>query len=340
MKNNKKKNIVSVFLIIILVFISVILANKSYKLKNYESLSYKETIATNYKVYLGDNTYYNTPYLDEGMQYISNIIDYVDVTFSYITNFADTLSYNAKTRAEAVVTIVDPDDNNKVIYTSTEALDNASEDSDTGNTINEVKNYKINYAKYNKITNEFKTKYGISAKCNLRINYYVEYNGEYKGLNNISKAEVMYLDIPLSEQMINISKSAPSIKSSSFDGTSTNTPTNFVLYISAIVCDLIALILVIGLVNKKISISKKISKYDKFINKILRQYDSYITEAEHETSTKENAIKVSSFRELLDVRNNTNRTIVYIKLDDNRSKFEIIDGDTLYYYLADKSDFE
>ena len=150
----------------------------------------------------------------------------------------------------------------------------------------------------------------------------------------------MYLDIPLSEQMINISKSAPSIKSSSFDGTSTNTPTNFVLYISAIVCDLIALILVIGLVNKKISISKKISKYDKFINKTLRQYDSYITEAEHETSTKENAIKVSSFRELLDVRNNTNRTIVYIKLDDNRSKFEIIDGDTLYYYLADKSDFE
>ena len=50
------------------------------------------------------------------MQYISNIIDYVDVTFSYITNFADILDYNAKTRAEAVITIVDPDDNNKVIY--------------------------------------------------------------------------------------------------------------------------------------------------------------------------------------------------------------------------------
>ena len=75
MKKISKKNIVSVFLIIILVFISVILANKSYKLKNYESLSYKETITTNYKVYLGDNSYYSSPYLDEGMQYISNIID-------------------------------------------------------------------------------------------------------------------------------------------------------------------------------------------------------------------------------------------------------------------------
>ena len=74
MKKKTKKNIMSIFLIIVFVFISVILADKSYNLKNYESLSYKETIATNYKVYLSDNSYYNTQYLDEGMQYISNII--------------------------------------------------------------------------------------------------------------------------------------------------------------------------------------------------------------------------------------------------------------------------
>lgn len=340
MKKTSKKNVISVIMIIFLVLASIVLADRSYRLRKYEKLDYKETATTNYKVYLDDDSYYNSAFLDEGMQYISNIIDYIDVTFSYTDSFADSLKYNTETKAEAIITIVDPDDSNKVIYKNTEVIDEKAKDSGNGTIISKVKNYKIDYSKYNKITNEFKTKYGISAKCNLRINYYVEYNGEYKGLNNISKAEVMYLDIPLSEQMINISKSAPSIKSSSFDGTSTNTPNNFVLYISAIVCDLIALILVIGLVNKKISISKKISKYDKFINKTLRQYDSYITEAEHETSTKENAIKVSSFRELLDVRNNTNRTIVYIKLDDNRSKFEIIDGDTLYYYLADKSDFE
>lgn len=339
MKNNKKKNIVSVFLIIILVFISVILANKSYKLKNYESISYKETIATNYKVYLGDNTYYNTPYLDEGMQYISNIIDYVDVTFSYITNFADTLGYNAKTRAEAVVTIVDPDDNNKVIYTSTEVLDNLKEDSNTGNTINEVKNYKINYAKYNKITNEFKTKYSISAKCNLRINYYIDYVGKYKGLNNISKNTVMYLDIPLSEQMINITKSAPAINIKSFNGLSSNTTTNIILYILSLICAVIAFIILIKMIIKEISVRNKISNYDKFINKVLKQYDSYITEAEHETTNRDNCVKISTFAELLDVRNNVNKTIVYIKLDDDTSKFEIIDDNTLYYYVAKRTDF-
>ena len=300
---------------------------------------YKETIATSYRVYLDDDSYYNTPYLDEGMQYISNIIDYVDVTFSYINSFADSLTYNAETKAEAIVTIVDTDDNNKVIYKNTEVIENTKKDSDTSGTINKVKNFKIDYAKYNKITNEFKTKYGISAKCNLRINYYVNYTGKYKGLNNISRNTVMYLDIPLSEQMINITKNAPAINNSSFDGTSSNTATNTILYVLAIICDLIALVFLFKVVSNKIAVSKETSKYDKFINKTLKQYDSYITEAEHETTNKENMVRISTFRELLDVRNNINKTIVYIRIDDNTSKFEIIDGNTLYYYVANREDF-
>lgn len=339
MKKNSKKNITYIFLIIVLVFISIIFADRSYRLKKYESLSYKETIATSYRVYLDDDSYYNTPYLDEGMQYISNIIDYVDVTFSYINSFADSLTYNAETKAEAIVTIVDTDDNNKVIYKNTEVIENTKKDSDTSGTINKVKNFKIDYAKYNKITNEFKTKYGISAKCNLRINYYVNYTGKYKGLNNISRNTVMYLDIPLSEQMINITKNAPAINNSSFDGASSNTATNTILYVLAIICDLIALVFLFKVVSNKIAVSKETSKYDKFINKTLKQYDSYITEAEHETTNKENMVRISTFRELLDVRNNINKTIVYIRIDDNTSKFEIIDGNTLYYYVANREDF-
>ena len=339
MKKNSKKNITYIFLIIVLVFISIIFADRSYRLKKYESLSYKETIATSYRVYLDDDSYYNTPYLDEGMQYISNIIDYVDVTFSYINSFADSLTYNAETKAEAIVTIVDTDDNNKVIYKNTEVIENTKKDSDTSGTINKVKNFKIDYAKYNKITNEFKTKYGISAKCNLRINYYVNYTGKYKGLNNISRNTVMYLDIPLSDQMINITKNAPAINNSSFDGTSSNTATNTILYVLAIICDLIALVFLFKVVSNKIAVSKETSKYDKFINKTLKQYDSYITEAEHETTNKENMVRISTFRELLDVRNNINKTIVYIRIDDNTSKFEIIDGNTLYYYVANREDF-
>ena len=103
MKKNSKKNMIYAFIIIALVFISIILSNKSYSLKKYQSLDYKETISTSYRVYLDDDSYYNTPYLEEGMQYISDIIDYVDVTFIYIDNFKDNLSYDVKTKAEAII---------------------------------------------------------------------------------------------------------------------------------------------------------------------------------------------------------------------------------------------
>ena len=86
----------------------------------------------------------------------------------------------------------------------------------------------------------------------------------------------MYVDIPLSEQMITISKNKPSIKDDIYKGKTTNTITNIVLYISAIVCDLIALVLLIILINDKIKINKLTNNFDKYINKILKQYDGII----------------------------------------------------------------
>lgn len=340
MKKDNKKNAIYTFLIIVLVFISIILSNGSYRLKKYQSIKYKETVATSYRVYLNDSSYYNTSYLEEGMQYISSIIDYVDVTFSYINNLENNLLYDATTKAEAIITIVDPDDKNKVIYKNTEVIEDTQKDSGDSKTINKVKNFKIDYGKYNYITNEFKKTYGISAKCNLRINYYINYTGKYKGLDNISRNTIMHLDIPLSEQVIDITKNKPSIKNGIFKGKTSNTATNVVLYIMAILCDLVALALLAKVIKDKVELSKQISNYDKYISKILRQYDAYITEAEHETSSKENNIQIKTFRELLDVRDNTKKTIVYIKIDDNTSKFETIDGNTLYYYIVKRDEFE
>ena len=50
MKKDNKKNAIYTFLIIVLVFISIILSNGSYRLKKYQSIKYKETVATSYRV--------------------------------------------------------------------------------------------------------------------------------------------------------------------------------------------------------------------------------------------------------------------------------------------------
>ena len=50
MKKRPKKNIIYAFLIVILVFLSILLSNKSYTLKGSQGLEHKETIATSYRV--------------------------------------------------------------------------------------------------------------------------------------------------------------------------------------------------------------------------------------------------------------------------------------------------
>ena len=69
----------------------------------------------------------------------------------------------------------------------------------------------------------------------------------------------MYLDVPLSEQMINISKNSPEINTKSFNGLSSNTKTNIILYSLAVIFVLLALIILIRMITKEISRRKKIS---------------------------------------------------------------------------------
>lgn len=342
MKNNVKRNcVVLVVLILFLSFGAIVLCNKSFGINISEKLDYNEKGTINYKVYLDDNSYYNKSYLDEGMQYISSIIDYIDINYNYTTTFSDTIDYNINTKAEAIITIVDTDDNNKVIYSSIEELEGFKSNDYKNNVLTTSKNYKIDYARFNKLTNEFKTRYGISAKCDLKINFYVNYSGSYKKLSSVSNSRVMSVDIPLSEQMINITKGENINNSGSYTGTSNKTIINKVLYIVSILFAIIALALLVALYKIIIKASKQTSKYEKFISKTLRQYDSYITEADKTDDTKKRTIvRVNSFKELFDVRNSIEKTIIYIKVSDTKSKFEIIDTDTIYCYEVSEEDFE
>jgi len=50
-------------------------------------------------------------------------------------------------------------------------------------------------------------------------------------------------------------------------------------------------------------------------------------------------IKVGSFKELLDVRNNIEKAIIYTKVDENTSKFQLID-EQIYEYLVTREEMD
>ena len=87
MKKNKNE-IILLTIIIVFSLLSLYFFAQSKNVKTTNDISYQENGGVDYKVYLNDNDYYKEEYLDEGMQYISSIIDYILVDYKYSIKFA------------------------------------------------------------------------------------------------------------------------------------------------------------------------------------------------------------------------------------------------------------
>ncbi len=331
----KKKNEILLLLVtIIFVLLSTFFYKQSKKITTIDEFKYVEKGGVNYKVYLTDKKYYNSDYLEEGMQYISSIIDYIDLDFKYSISFDDKQYFNVKKKLNADVKIVDTDNNDKIIYEKKETI---KEEETKGEIIDILDNVKIDYKKYNSLANEFKSSYGISANCNLFLEYIIEYETKDTGIkqNKIIKAV-----IPLSEQMINIKKDDDFYNESSYIGKTTKSFANVLMFILSIIFLFLSFIGLIIFIFSIVNRIKNESKYDRFISKILRENDSYISISKEEYTDKDKkTIKIDSFKELLDVRNNIEKPIIYTKIDDNTSKFVIVDAE-IYEYVVTRKEID
>ena len=332
-----KKDKISVALVVsIILFIiaAFFFWNQSQKIVIKNEIPYEEKSSTSYKVYLDKNDYYDKEYLEEGMQYISSIIDYIEINFNYNASYAGVQDYEAYKSVIANITVTDSDDNNKVIYAKKEKI---KEEKMSLDDIAIDDTLKIDYKKYNNLVNAMKTKYGISANCNLEIAYNIVYTSKNAEINEVKKLSV---NIPLSKQMINIQKGESINNDGLYTIQDRNSIFNSIMIFFAILmilftgCDII--ILIMRITNK---INRQ-SKYDRFLAKALKEYDSYITQTKDESFLPDKpVIKVNSFKELLDVRNNIDKTIIYTKLSEDASRFEIID-EVIYEYIVTRDDME
>lgn len=325
----RKNEIILIIIVVIIGLLSFYFYKQSKNIKIEEEIKYTEKGGVDYKVYLSDKKYYNKEFLGEGMQYISSIIDYVDLNYNYSNTFDIKDTFNITKRVDADLKIVDPDDSDKVIYQKKESL---KQETTTSDSVNVTDKIKLDYQKYNKLANEFKSSYGISAKSNLVVTYTIDYSGKN---SNIRQSKAITVEVPLSEQMINITKSNAIYNNSSYIVESSQSLANkvmFILSILFIVLDVILVGLLIHMISMRI---KSESKYDRFIAKILRDNDSYITIAKDEYVSKDKSVvKIDSFKELMDVRNNIDKPIIYTKVDHNTSKFVIADNEVYEYTVT------
>ena len=335
----KRYSVIGVILAAICLVGGILLYTQSGKLRVI-NLGYEEKANVSYKVYLNNNNYYDKDYLDEGMQYISGIINNIEIKYNYNIKYTDKINSTLINTVNANVKIVDVTNNEKIIYEKSEELKQDKKDKKNVDSLSSGDTITIDYQKYNSFANEFKSKYGISADCKLIVTFTTSQVNSNDTISDITRSKSMTVEIPLSEQMITISKTPDASEKSSYLTSTAKTFSNQLMFIGAIVLFIITGILVFLSIYFYIKRRNLTSLFDREVEKLLKQYDAYITESTGSVSLKANVIYVKSFKELLDVRNNIEKTIVYNRVNENEARFIIVDGDQEYCYKIKREDYK
>lgn len=350
-KNNKylgynERLLINVIGIVLFFIIGIILVISSISIKTENTVLYNQSSNVDYKVYLKPNDYYKEPYLDKNMQYIANLINDIDVNFSYNFSVNQSINYTYSYYVKADVAVTDSQDKTKVIYSKSDKLTEPviyTKESSNGFNINQ--NIKVDYGKYNDLVKSFKSSYAISADSNLTLSLCVQIQDEKGNLiRSYESSDAMKLKIPLTEQMIDITMDSKSVNNDNnarvYKDFSISNKVTFILsFVSFIIS--IAFVVKLLLFMRKTSAKKNL--YDVTLSKILREYDRVIVNSKKivDLNNEKEIIDVNSFTELLDVRDNLEKPIIFSEVHKGqKSVFIVKTSNETYRYVLKLADLE
>ena len=301
--------------------------------KKDQFITYKETSNLDYKVNLKKNDFYEQKYLGKDMIYVASLIDTIDIDFNYIFDIEKKSDISFDYDITGKLVISDTNGQN-TFYEKEYDLSKTKKES-----INAKKSHKINekisidYDKYNNLANKFRTNYGIDTTSNLIVSLNVHKKGSDKNEYKLDNKSAVSVTIPLSEKAINIKIDHNDINNSSQLFTSSSvTIDNYAYLLISIVFIILLPVFMFPLVGLLLSMETNKSPYDKYINKILNEYDRLIVETTTAPDIEnKNIIRIDSFNELLDVRDNLSLPIkYYIITKHQKCNFYINHNDELY----------
>ena len=326
----------NIIIFVIAFSLCLLLASKSFEYENTKVIKFRENNTIDYKVYLKENEFYDTPYLDKGMIYVANLIDKIKLTFDYKFDIDEkvNLDFNYKVLGDLVISSVNGATNFfKKTYT---LLDTETAKIDDKNVYNLDKDLEIDYDYYNRLANNFRNQYGVDTNSYLKVYLQVDKTGGNDDNVNIEDSVTSEITIPLSEKAIEInfnSKDTNLIKSITTDK---KLVFDIKIFIVECILFIISAIFLVKSIKLMIRLNGNKSSYDIILEKILREYDRLIVE----TTTgidmnKSHIINIDKFQELLDVRDNLKLPIMYYNIASHQKCYFYIknNNDVYIYYL-------
>lgn len=336
MNGFKKRRLIATF--IILLVLSCTFFYLGFKRTSSVKYSYKENNTVDYKVYLKENSFFETSYLEKNKTYITSLIDYIDTDFKYNVTFNKEVTGQVKYQLFAEIKA--DKNNNDVGNYWTKKYNLTEEKTDT---IEHVKTHeisvieKIDYNMYNDLMTSFIKEYSLQAEATLKIYLLVTGDAKIEGKNeNMPINSEISLTVPLSKLAIegkietHNNNNEKEIVRNIINEEPINKLYKVLFVISIVLLTYNIVQYVVFLVNK----NKHLSYRDR-IKKINNDYDDIITKVKNLNTEKFSVIDVETFEDLISIYNSVREPINFLYGND-RSKYFIIKGKACYMFTIIK----
>lgn len=337
---------VSLFLILFLIFFwtGIFALVSSIVVEEDQVFVYREKGNANYEVCYKNDEFYKAKCFNknQNMKFIASLIDKIKLDFNY--QFDIDNEANLDFTYDVVGKLVISDSNSNKIYYEKEypLLTEKTIELNNGKNASIDEKIDIDYSKYNSLANQFNRSYGLNSVSRLLVYMNVHKQSKDSSMS-INNQSLSYVTIPLSEKSIDITLDSNQVDTTRNVVKKVNVSLKSTFY--AIIAAVL-LILSIIYVIKFIRLLKKsfvpVSKYDKYIDKLLREYDRLIGEAKNMVSLDDKeVVYFKKFSELVDVHDHLGLPIMYYNVTKHvKSYFYIVHGQIVYLYVAKAVDIE
>ena len=342
-KMNSKIIIILFILMITYFVIGYSLIKISFYTNKEVTLNYKEKSNVDYKVYLKENSFFESEYLEKNGTYIASLIDYILIDYDYsfkLDKIVDgTYTYYVKGTIDANKS------NSKEHYWEKEyILTDKITKNYRGKSVNIKDSTKIDYQTYNELLTDFKNQYGVNMDGELTVTLVVEHNINSNIVDrSVSKDSSASLSIPLTTLTVEVPIDLDNLNN---EGTLVSEFTKEKELYYAInkyvgyLCMLIGISILCFIIYILILKSKLENEYNKSIRRIMKTYDNIIVSSKNLPNLDNlNVIDVLSFDELLDAHGEVRNPINCVK-GKKSTVFILINDDIAYRYKLVKVEKE
>ncbi len=336
--------IIRIIISIAFLLLSVLLLLSSINNDRHYTLKYDKRSTIDYKVYLKDNTFYEEKYLEKDMTYIASLIDFIDIDYNYKFKLNEASNFKYDYQIIATLLIHPENNNTKILYSKDYVLkENTTIKEENKNEYEIKESINLDYNYYNNQANTFKTTYGINCTSELIIHLKITTTGKDIRYNvKFNTPDDIKLTLPLSEKQIDIKINSDNFKESGQVEKKINYFINDRLNfaISIVLC-FVSILNTLHVIKMLKKLKPKKDNYSKYISRLLTDYDRTIVESKKLPDFDDfEVLKITTFDDLLDVRDNLKLPIIYVPIHKEKCCFYIKHEKTVYIYYVKAVDLE